>query len=239
MSDYYFNDYDKFIEKNITVIYDCGSKCKKLHCKLLRYCEKSPKEKLIILKSHTNTIYNINCDKIIYWIAEYDDLHSDNQCTYNSNTTRIESDKAAKSEDLLLEKTQDKGTISFETSNLNNQLQEAELLQCEESISSCSANSSEENTALIPNEDAACNDPQENSIILEEYNNNDTNKKNVLSSSLAAFINCNFQGVYLTIYTTSTQAISGEVIFNYDHLIALKSDEKTYYINPEQITYFC
>lgn len=293
MSNYCFNDYDKFIGKYITVIYECGSKCKELHCKLLRYCEKSSKEKLIILKAHNKAIYHINCDKIIYWMAEYEDMLAENQDTYKSNTKCIKSNAITESEDLLSEKIQDKETISIETSNPNNQLQDVELLQGEKIINSCSTNPPEEDTSLIPNQDTncdyfqennvmlleskniidtsvepvsngaiisevhdiketipfetnlisdqstTCNEVQESNVILEKHNHNDIYKKNVLRSPLAAFINCNFQGVYLTIYTTYTQAISGEVIFNYDHLIALKSDGKTYYINPEQITYFC
>jgi len=293
MSDYCFNDYAKFTGKYITVIYDCGSKCKKLHCKLLRYCEKSSKEKLIILKTHNNTIYHMNCNKIICWTSEYKDMLTKNQDTYKSNAKLIESNTVSESEDSLLEKTQDKETIPHETNTPNVKLHDIEPLQNEEIIDSCSANFPKENTPLTPNEDTTYDNLQENdvillesknkidtslesvsnatiiseehniketilfetnltsnqdttysglqedNVILDEYNHKDTYKKNVLRSPLAAFINCNFQGVYLTIYTTSTQAISGEVIFNYDYLIVLKSDTKTYYINPEQITYFC
>ncbi|AGK98434.1 hypothetical protein [Clostridium pasteurianum] len=284
MSDCCLNDYDKFIGKYITVIYDCGSKYKKLHCELFEYCEKNSNEKFIILKAHNNMIYHINCNKIIYWIAEYEDMLTENQDNYKSNTKPIESNAVAESEDLLLEKTLDKETIPLETSIPNIQLQDEELSQAAEIIDSCSVNLTKENTSLAPNEYTTYDELQENSNILsksenkfdtslepvsnaaiisdeheishdktitdykkdhgcdkslEKYNHKDTYKKNVLRFPLAAFINCNFQGVYLTIYTTSTQAISGEVIFNYDYLIVLKSDAKTYYINPEQITYFC
>lgn len=284
MSDYCLNDYDKFIGKYITVIYDCGSKYKKLHCELSEYCEKNSKEKFITLKTHNNMIYHINCNKIIYWIAEYKDMLTENQDNYKSNTKPIESNAAAESEDLLLEKTLDEETIPLEASISNIQIQDQELSQDAEIIDSCSVNFTKENTSLTPNKDTTYDESQENNNILsesenkfdtslepvsnaaiisdeheinhdktithykkdhdcekslEKYDHKDTYKKNVLRSPLAAFINCNFKGVYLTMYTISNQAISGEVIFNYDYLIVLKSDAKTYYINPEQITYFC
>jgi hypothetical protein len=212
MTNYYFNDYDKFVGKHITVIYDCGSKCKKLHCKLLKYCEKDSKEKYIILKTRNKIIYYMNCNKIIYWIADYKDMPAENQDACVSNTETMKSNAIAEGENLFLKETQD-----------------------------------EEIIPLMPNEDTAHVELQNNDVIIsdsknkivEKYNPKDIYKKNVLRYPLGAFINCNFQGVYLTIYTTSSQAISGEVIFNYDCLIVLKSDEKTYYINPEQITYFC
>lgn len=293
MSDYCFNDYDKYIGKYITVIYDCGSKRKKLHCELCEYCEKTSEEKFIILKAHNNMIYHMNCNKIIYWMAEYEDMLTENQDNYKSNTKPMESNVVAESENLLLEKTRNKETIPLEISIPNIQLHDMELSQDAEIIDSCSVNFIKENTSLTPNEGTTYDELQENNVILsesenkfdtslkpvsnaaivseehdinniktdvefnhdktindykkdyncdktlEKYKHKDIYKKNVLRSPLAAFINCNFQGVYLTIYTTSTQAISGEVIFNYDYLIVLKSDAKTYYINPEQITYFC
>lgn len=284
MSDCCFNDYDKFIGKYITVIYDCGSKYKKLHCELLEYCKKNLKEKFIILKAQNNMIYHINCNKIMYWIAEYDDIPIGNQNNCKLDTKPIEFDTVTESEDLLLKKTEDKETISIETSIPNIQLHDVELAQDAEIIDSRLVNFTKENTSLTPNEDTTHDELQENNVILsvsenkfdtslkavsnaeiisdkhdinhdktitdykkdydcdktlEKYNHKDIYKKNVLRSPLAAFINCNFQGVYLTIYTTSNQSISGEVIFNYDYLIVLKSDVKTYYINPEQINYFC
>ncbi|WP_368487570.1 hypothetical protein [Clostridium sp. BJN0013] len=292
MSDYHFNDYNKFIGKHITVIYDCGSKCKKLHCKLLQCSKKDSKEKFIILKTHNNTIYHMNCNKIIYWTAKYKDSLTENQDAYKSNTKHIESDPVAESEDLLLEKTHDKETTPPKTNIPNAKLHAVKLLSNEKITESHSANFPKENTALIPSESTIYDNLQENNSILSEsknksnaslslelinnavisderdisyttyselnndeiitdykkdhncdkviqkYNHKDNYKKNILSSSLAAFINGNFQGVHLTIYTTSTQVISGEVIFNYNRLIILKSDEQTYYINPEQIAYF-
>lgn len=239
MSDYCSNDYDKFIGKHITVIYDCGSKCKKLHCELLKYPGESSKEKFIILKSSNDTIYHINCNKIIYWVAEYDAILTENEDTYQSNIKPIESNAVAKNEELLLEKTQNEETIPIETSIPDIQLQDVEILQNDENANLCCMDFPKENTSLTPNEDTNYKKDYGCYKALEEFNHKDIYKKNFLRSPLAAFINCNFQGVYLTIYTTSTQAISGEVIFNYDYLIVLKADGKTYYINPEQITYFC
>ncbi|OAA90647.1 hypothetical protein [Clostridium ljungdahlii] len=280
MVDCYINDYDKFIGKHITVIYECGSKCKKLHCKLLKYCEKDSKEKYIILKMRNKIIYYMNCNKIIYWIADYKDMLNENQDACVSSTKSMESNAIAEGENLFLKEAQDKEITPFETNASNIQLHDVELLENEKTTDLCSINPSEENISLMPNEDTTHVELQNNDVILSdsknkidipedtisnvpiiseehginhittdvklnddkiaaEYNPKNIYKKNVLRYPLAAFINCNFQGVYLTIYTTSSQAISGEVIFNYDYLIVLKSDEKTYYINPEQITYFC
>lgn len=292
MSDYHFNDYNKFIGKHITVIYDCGSKCKKLHCKLLQYSKKNSKEKFIILKTHDNTIYHMNCNKIIYWTAKYKDALTEDQDAYKSSTKRIESDPVVEGEDLLLEKTHHKDTTPPETNIPNAKLHTVEPLSNEKITESHYTNFPKENTALMPSESTIYDNLQENNSILpqsknksnpslelvnnaaiisderdinyaahselnndeiitdykkdhncdkviQKYNHKDNYKKNLLSSPLAAFINSNFQGVHLTIYTTSTQSISGEVIFNYNRLIILKSDEKTYYINPEQIAYFC
>lgn len=258
MADCYFNDYDKFVGKHITVIYECGSKCKKLHCKLLKYCEKNSKEKYIILKTHNKIICYMDCNKIIYWIADYKDLFAENQNIYMSNTKPMESNANAEGEDLLLQEAQHKEIVPLEASAQNIQLHEA-LLENGENTDVCSINSSEENMFLTPNKDITHVELQNNDVMLPEnknkiidnyeINNNynkitekyhkDDYKKSVLRYPLAAFINCNFQGVCLTIYTASGQAISGEVIFNYEFLIVLKSDEKSYYINPEQITYFC
>ncbi|RMD03263.1 hypothetical protein D9O40_03750 [Clostridium autoethanogenum] len=250
MSDYYFNDYDKFVGKHITVIYDCGSKCKKLHCKLLKYYEKDSKEKYIILKTRNKIIYYMNCNKIIYWIANYKDMLAENQDGYMPNTETMEANAIAEGENLFLEEAQDKeithsianeGTTDVEVQNVE--------VQNNDVILSDSKNKIDIQVDTISNVPIISEEHGNNHIITdvkfdddkiaEEYNPKDIYKKNVLRYPLAAFINCNFQGVYLTIYTTSSQAISGEVIFNYDCLIVLKSDEKTYYINPEQITYFC
>ncbi|AGY78192.1 hypothetical protein [Clostridium autoethanogenum] len=245
MSDYYFNDYDNFVGKHITVIYDCGSKCKKLHCKLLKYYEKDSKEKYIILKTRNKIIYYMNCNKIIYWIANYKDMLAENQDAYMSTTETMETNAIAEGENLFLKETQNKEIIPLMT---NEDATHVEL-QNNDVILSDSKNEidipvdTNSNVPIISEEhdsnhiikDVKFNDDK----ITAEYNSKDIYKKNVLRYPLAAFINCNFQGVYLTIYTTSAQAISGEVIFNYDCLIVLKSDEKTYYINPEQITYFC
>lgn len=264
MSDYYFDDYDKLLGKHITVIYECGRKCKKLYCQLLKCCEKNSKEKFIILKSCNNIIYHINCDKIIYWIAEYKDVFTENQEVYKSKIKPIQSNVIPESKDLFLEKTQNIETIPLQTSILSNQLDDTEFFQDEENVDSYSISSSKEdtsleavsNTAIISDEqdinyivtdmksnyDKIITDYKKDynyNKILDQYNHKDTYKKNVFRSPLAAFINYNFQGVYLTIYTASAQSISGEVIFKYDYLIVLKSDTKTYYINPEQITYFC
>ncbi|WP_154104963.1 hypothetical protein [Clostridium ragsdalei] len=229
MADYYFNDYDKFVGKHITVIYDCGSKCKKLHCKLLKYCEKGSKEKYIILKTRNKIIYYMNCNKIIYWIADYKDMPAENQDSCVSNAKSMETNAIAEGENLFLKETQDEEIIPLMP---NEDTTHVELPV--DTISNVPIISEEHGNNHIMT-DVKFNDDK----IAAEYNPKDIYKKNVLRYPLAAFINCNFQGVYLTIYTTSAQAISGEVIFNYDCLIVLKSDEKTYYINPEQITYFC
>lgn len=245
MSDYYFNDYDKFVGKHITVIYDCGSKCKRLHCKLLKYCEKDSKEKYIILKTRSKIIYYMNCNKIIYWIADYKDMLAENQDTCVSNTKSMESNAIAEDKSLFLKETQNKEIIPLMPNEDTTHVE----LQNNDVILSDSKNKIDIPVDTISNVPIISEEHDNNHIMADvkfnddkiaaEYNPKDIYKKNVLRYPLAAFINCNFQGVYLTIYTTSAQAISGEVIFNYDCLIVLKSDEKTYYINPEQITYFC
>lgn len=238
MSDYCFNDYDKFIGKYITVLYDCDSKCRRLHCKLLRYYKKSPKEELVILKAHNNMIYHINCDKIVYWTAEYKDMDTENQDAYEPSDKASEPAEVVESEDLLLEKAPDKEIMQLP--NVPDvQFHDVTPPQETKIIYSYSANLPKDNICLPENEAITYDELQDNVILPESEERKDNYNKNVLKSPLASFINSNFQGVYLTIYTTSTQVISGEVIFNYDYLIVLKSDEKTYYINPDQITYFC
>lgn len=64
------------------------------------------------------------------------------------------------------------------------------------------------------------------------------NKENLKRNQIVDFINNNFRGVNLTIYTSGAQKISGEVVFNYDYLVTLKDDSITYYINPKEIAYF-
>lgn len=69
-------------------------------------------------------------------------------------------------------------------------------------------------------------------------NNNVNSVITIHKHPLLAFINNYFQGTHITVYTTASQEISGEVIFNYNTLLVLKSNSKTYYINPNEITYF-
>lgn len=167
MSDYHFNDYDKFIGKNITVFFECGYKCKKLDCKLLEYSEKSSKEKLIILKAYNNMIYYLNCNKIIYWIAEYRDMLIEKQDVLKSNTKPIEPNTIAETEieDLFLKESEDKKPLPLETSVSNIQLQDVELLQHQDNHDFSSTAFLKEYTSLTATEDTAYNELQENKVI--------------------------------------------------------------------------
>lgn len=65
-----------------------------------------------------------------------------------------------------------------------------------------------------------------------------TKIKSTEKNSLVEFINNNFKGINITIYTKSSQTINGEVVFNYDNIIVLKTENQIYYINPKEVTYF-
>ena len=288
MSDYIFDDYDKFIGKHITVIYECGSICKKIHCNLIESYRKKSKGKVIILKADNNTIYHINCNKIICLVAGYEDMFTENEDNHKVDSKPSEANKNIQSEDLSLNESKDIETIHSETITPNEntiyvELQENNVIPSgdisdEQIISSIMTDmelnynmfaeneddykldtkSIEANTNIqseevplkrvqdienIPSKSIIANSelPDVEPLQNKEHINISSvisSNENDLSSSIATFINSNFQGAYLTIYTSSTQAISGEVIFNYDYLIVLKSDAKNYYINPEQITYF-
>jgi hypothetical protein len=258
MSDYIFDDYNKFVGKHIAVIYEDDNKCKKLRCNLLKYDRKNSKERFIKLESDNNIIYNVNCDKIICWIVEYEDMFTENADAYKLDAKPMEANTSIKSEELSLKGSQDIETIPSEISNENtsyDELQENDFIPSDDKTNSEPSMVSIDNASITSekhtinpimidmelNNDKMITDCKEaygGDQVLDQYKKKDVYKKNDLSSSLATFINSNFQGAYLTIYTSSTQAISGEVIFNYDYLIVLKSDSKNYYINPEQITYF-
>jgi hypothetical protein len=291
-----FDDYTKFIGKYITVIYEYGSRTKRLHCTLLEYCKKGSREKYITLKAYNNIIYNINCDKVIFWTAEYKDMLIDNKDAYKPETEPIDTNTSLQSEGLPFSQPQAIETESSETLPLtltpNIESNYEDSLQNKESISTSSVISYMENAAVasdenIDSEELQVNndthselannpdttlvsmdnkaivndDPSINYImadlekrhdnvisdykevydcdqVIEQSKKKDLQNKNEFYSPLVAFVNWNFKGVYLTFYTASDQVISGEVILNYDYLIVLKADGKTYYINPELVTYF-
>lgn len=277
------NDYQNLYKKHISVIYDCGYKCKKLHCEFLEYYAKNSKEKFIILKTSNNLIYHINCDKIVYLIADYEDIFPENEenIDFSSANSSIENEAEAFNEKTTYHELEENILIPSESeNNYDSSLGPIEtpssIKNEAEAFNEKTTYDELEETILIPSESENNYDsslePIETPIIISDehtihyimtdmeinhekslpdykeaydynqtinqYKNKDTFKKNYLSSALSTFINCNFQGVNLTICTTSSGAISGEVIFNYDFLIIIKSDEKTYYINPEQIAYF-
>lgn len=76
------------------------------------------------------------------------------------------------------------------------------------------------------------------STIEKKHPYDDTKVKSNKKNSIAEFINNNFKGINITIYTKSSQKINGEVIFNHNNIIVLKSENQIYYINPKEVIYF-
>jgi hypothetical protein len=302
------DDYNRFIGKYITVAYEFGSKYKRLHCKLLENYKDNLIEKLILLEEYKNLIYHINCDNIIYLMAEHEDLsESDTKPIFVNKNFQEEKSPFKRSQNKKDSDQKSASAISND-STYNNQIQETNIICSENKISSDSSqlytnspiiisynesmnytmtdkdldpedstddthmkdinfihstNRIESDSSQIPidnpiiisdeefinytmtdedlTSDNAASDHEDicdRGNVLEQYEKKANYTENFLSSPLAVFINWAFRGVYLTIYTTSGDSISGEVVFNYNHLIALKSDAITYYINPEQIEYF-
>lgn len=255
MPNNFSDDYNRFIGKYITIVYEYGSKSKKLHCKLIEYYKNNLGGKFVVLEAYKNLIYHINCDNIIYLIAEYEDIYeSDTKPMFVNTNIQTEELPFKQSQDIKASYKENTSVNSNDSTN-NDQIQENNIIHSENKINPDTSQVSIDNPTIISDEHSinyiiTDNDLNPDKLVtdhkdicdcdnvLEKYEKKVNYNENYLSSPLAVFINRAFHGVYLTIYTTSSQAISGEVIFNYNHLIALKSDTITYYINPEQIEYF-
>jgi hypothetical protein len=257
MLNYFSDDYNRFVGKYITIVYEYGSKSKKLHCKLLEYYENNLGEKFVILEASKALIYHLNCDNIIYLIAEYEDINKSNTIPIAVNVN-----SKLQSKELSFKQSQDIDTSFKENTSTNskdsanhNKLKKNSIIFSNNKINPKASpvfidehkiiSDKPYNNTIISdkelNSDKVDNDHKNISAydnVLERYKDNANYTKVYLNSTLPAFINWTFHGVNLTICTTSGETISGEVVFNYDHLIVLKSDTNTYYINPEQIQYF-
>lgn len=256
MFNYFSDDYNEFIGKYITVVYEYGSKSKKLHCKLLEYYENNLGEKFVILEASKALICHLNCDNIIYLIAEYEDINKSSTIPMAVNVN-----SKLQSKELSFKQSQDKDTSSKENTSTNSKTSANNKLKKNPVIFSNSKINSKTSSVTIDEHKIISDKPSINNVIsdkelnsdkvdieyknisaydnvLEQYKDKASYTKAYLNFTLPAFINWTFHGVNLTIYTTSGDTISGEVVFNYDHLIVLKSDTNTYYINPEQIQYF-
>jgi hypothetical protein len=335
MPNNFSDDYNRFIGEYITVVYEYGSKSKKLDCKLFDCYKSDSGDNYVVLKAYKNLIYHIKCSNLIYFIADYKD-------NYGPDTNSMSANTNAQREELPLKQSQDlkdsnnKNTSSNSNENsYNEKREENNLIPSENKLNPDTSQVSivppiiisdehpincimtdmdltpdkpvEElpleqsldlkdsyikNSSVILNDRTNNDEIQENIIInsengidpdtsqvsidnptiiidvhsidhimtdknlnanklinnhkdfcdydsiLEQYEKKATYIENCLSSPLAVFINWAFRGVNLTIYTTSGESICGEVVFNYNHIIALKSESITYYINPEQIEYF-